>query len=140
MSLTPYAGYGYRRLVDYSGGELTTTGHVGYDRVSQYHYVPIGLEALFRVTPSWAFKPTVEYDYFIAGKQDSYIYGGIENDQESGYGLRASLMAVTGVGSRTIELGPFVRYWNIDDSKVDRGFYEPANETLEVGGALKVRF
>ena len=153
--ITPYAGYGYRRLIDYLGGKVSTTGARGYDRLSQYHYVPIGLEGQFRVAPNWSIKPTIEYDYFIEGSQDSYLsqavagLADLHNSQNSGYGLRASLMGITTIGSRPVEFGPFVRYWNIDDSDVQPvnfqgvtvgGGFEPANETIEVGLALKVRF
>ena len=33
--ITPYFGYGYRRLYDYLGGHITSTGAAGYDRLSQ---------------------------------------------------------------------------------------------------------
>jgi hypothetical protein len=147
--LTPYVGYGYRRFLDYFGGTTTSTGAVGYDRLSQYHYAPIGLELSYRASQDWTFKPTVEYDYLIQGYQDSYIAGDLHNKQNSGYGLRGSLMGVTRLGGREIEFGPFVRYWNIDRSNISSvtfngatiiSGYEPANNTTEVGLDLKLHF
>jgi hypothetical protein len=49
-------------------------------------------------------------------------------------------MAATTWADRPIEFGPFVRYWNIDDSEVKSGFFEPENETVEAGLALKLGF
>jgi hypothetical protein len=153
--LTPYAGYGYRRLYDELGGKVTSTGALGYDRLSQYHYVPVGLEGLFFLSDSWSIRPTVEYDYFISGSQDSYLsqtglgLGDLHNSQDSGYGVRASLMFGTIVGSLRMEFGPYFRYWKIDQSDtqpivfagvtVGSGF-EPENDTYEAGLAVKVRF
>jgi len=153
-SVTPYVGYGYRTLYDDGGGRRTTTGHVGYDRWSQYHYIPIGIDGDFRLSPTWSMKPNIEYDYFITGTQNSYLsdvrgFSDVENDQDSGYGLRASLMFGTTWNRQPIEFGPFVRYWHIEDSDLQPvyrngalfGFgFEPENETLEAGLAFKMRF
>lgn len=152
--LTPYVGFGYRLLSDQLGGKTTSTGAVGYDRLSQYQYLPIGAELLFGVAPGWSLKPTAEYDYFLHGTQDSYLsqvsgrLSDLHNTQHSGYGWRASLMARWD-GPRPIEFGPYVRYWNIKQSDtqsisfsgvtVGSGF-EPANHTTEVGVAAKVWF
>ena len=147
--MTPYIGYGYRRFLDYFGGTRTSTGAVGYDRLSQYHYVPVGLEVLYHANSEWSFKPTVEYDYLFQGYQDSYIAGDLHNKQDSGYGLRASLMAITSFGGQEVEFGPFVRYWNIDRSDIASvrfngatilSGYEPANNTVEAGLDLKLHF
>lgn len=153
--VTPYFGYGYRRLMDYLGGHITSTGAAGYDRLSQYHYMPVGVEGTFRLGAGWSVKPTVEYDQLLEGSQDSYLsqavagLGDLHNTQESGWGLRASIMLQTTAWQRPIEFGPFVRYWNIEDSDVQPvtfrgltvgGGFEPANETIEAGAALKLRF
>ncbi len=152
--LTPYVGFGYRLLADFLGGTTTSTGAVGYDRLSQYEYVPIGVETRFGVAPGWSLKPTAEYDYFIHGTQDSYlseVSGGLSdlhNSQDHGYGWRGSLMARL-EGARPIEFGPYIRYWNIKQSDTQpisfRGVtvgsgFEPANHTTEIGVAAKVWF
>lgn len=154
-NLTPYVGYGYRLLEDYLGGKVSSTGAVGYDRQSQYHYIPMGLEATFGLAPGWAVRPRAEYDYFIRGYQDSYLsqvsaaLGDLHNTQTSGYGVRGSITAVTNFGATPVEFGPFVRYWNIDQSDVQPvtfrgvtvgGGFEPANHTTEVGFGVKVWF
>lgn len=153
--ITPYFGYGYRRLLDYLGGKVSSTGAHGYDRLSQYHYVPIGIEGQFRLGDAWSIKPMIEYDHLIRGTQDSYLsqavagLGDVHNTQHSGYGVRGSLMAGTTAWSWPIEFGPFVRYWNIKQSDTRPvtfrgvtviGGFEPANHSIEVGLALKVRF
>ena len=153
--ITPYFGYGYRLLSDYLGGHTTSTGAAGYDRMSQYHYLPIGIEGGFRLNQSWAVKPTVEYDWLIRGTQDSYLsqavggFGDLHNTQDSGWGLRGAIMFQTMTGGTAIEFGPFVRYWNIEQSDTKPvtfqgvtvgGGFEPANHTIEAGTALKILF
>jgi len=39
---TPIIGLGYRWLYDDSGGQTSSTGALGYDRQSQYLYIPAG--------------------------------------------------------------------------------------------------
>lgn len=153
--LTPYVGFGYRLLADYLGGKTTSTGAVGYDRLSQYEYMPIGLEALIRIAPGWGIKPSAEYDYFIHGTQDSYLsqvnrgLSDLHNSQDSGYGWRGSVMVVRMDNPRPIEFGPYVRYWNVKQSDTQPinfrgvtvgGGFEPANHTTEIGVAAKVWF
>jgi hypothetical protein len=153
--ITPFLGYGYRRLYDELGGRVTSTGALGYDRLSQYHYAPLGVEGLFFLGDRWSVRPTLEYDYFIAGSQDSYLsqtglgLGDLHNSQDSGYGVRASLLFGTIIGSLRMEFGPYLRYWKIDDSDIQPvvfsgvtvgGGFEPANETYEAGLAVKVNF
>ena len=40
---TPYIGGGFRYLLNASGLQQSSTGHYGYDRVSRYVYIPIGI-------------------------------------------------------------------------------------------------
>lgn len=153
--ITPYVGYGYRLLYDYLGGKTTSTGARGYDRQSQYHYIPMGLEARLGLAPGWSVKPRAEYDYFIRGYQDSYLSQAVaglqdvQNTQTSGYGVRGSITLQTNVGATPIEFGPFVRYWKIDQSDTQpvvfrgvtvAGGFEPANHTTEIGFGLKAWF
>lgn len=149
----PYVGFGYRRLEDNFGGVTTSTGALGYDRISQYYYIPIGLESILPLGRGWHLKPTIEFDYFLKGTQTSRLstvlagLSDLENDQGSGYGLRGSLTFASTILRTPVEFGPFIRYWNIDESDVAtisfrgrtvaRGL-EPANETFEAGLALKL--
>lgn len=152
--VTPYAGIGYRLLADRLGGKTTSTGAVGYDRLSQYEYMPLGLETKFGILPGWSVKPSAEYDYFIHGTQDSYLsqvssgLSDLHNTQHSGYGVRGSVM-VRMDAAHPVEFGPYVRYWNVKQSDTQpvgfRGVtvgsgYEPANHTTEIGIAAKVWF
>lgn len=152
--ITPYLGYGYRRLYDDLGGRVSSSGALGYDRLSQYHYLPLGVEGLFYLGDRLSIRPTIEYDRLIHGTQDSYLsdtglFDDVHNNQESGYGVRASLMLGTLLGSWRTEFGPFFRYWNIEQSDtapltiagvVVGSGWEPANETWEAGMALRFRF
>jgi hypothetical protein len=102
--LTPYFGYGYRHLYDDLGGRVSSTGALGYDRRSQYHYVPIGIEGLFVIGDGWSLRPTAEFDYLIYGTQDSYLsqtglFDDVHNEQNSGFGVRASVMFGTFLGT-----------------------------------------
>ncbi len=71
-ALSPYIGLGYRYLYNDLRG-YSSTGHVGYQRVSQYLYVPVGLTARFRTGERWVVAPTVEYDVFLGGRQYSQL-------------------------------------------------------------------
>ena len=88
--LTPYMGFGYRYLFDGLGEKVTTVGHLGYDRRSNYLYSPVGLESASYLKPGWALVATLEYDLFWKGCQESDLgifYGGsspIVNDQNAG--------------------------------------------------------
>ncbi|MCK5580802.1 MAG: autotransporter domain-containing protein [Candidatus Omnitrophica bacterium] len=162
--ITPYAGLGYRYLLDDGGGRLTTTGHWGYDRESRYFYVPIGVETQWALKNKWSFRLTVEYDMFLSGEQESHLEDGgtgldpLVNDQDDGYGLQGSFrIAKEGVNADFF-LEPFVRYWHIDDSNVaaitsggqvipipDNPGYilagrEPENKTVEFGFKLGILF
>jgi hypothetical protein len=152
--MTPYMGFGYRYLFDGLGGKVTTSGHLGYDRRSNYLYSPIGMDIAAYLKHRWALVMTGEYDLFWKGWQESDIgelFGSsptVTNDQEKGWGLRASGKFVKETGSVDLAFGPYMKYWNIDDSKptsliVDDEeliFIEPANTSIEVGGMFGVVF
>ena len=164
VRLTPYVGLGYRYLYDDGGGGVTTTGHWGYDRESQYVYLPLGLETEYKFKNSWSIGLTVEYDYFIDGEQTSHLedggtgYDPLENDQNDGYGLRGSFRVMKESQAMDFFVEPFVRYWDIEDSKVSAltingqvipvpgspgyvyGGREPKNNTTEYGVKLGLRY
>jgi hypothetical protein len=149
---SPYIGIGYRLLYDRSRDRTTTTGALGYDRLSQYLYIPVGLGFGF-AAGSWVLRPSVEYDFLVRGQQISYLSadgasGDLTNRQNHGYGLRATLLFETGTSWGRIAFGPFVRYWNISDSEpaiftmggATFVGVEPHNKTLEAGATLRLRF
>ncbi|MCG8634676.1 MAG: hypothetical protein MI863_12665 [Desulfobacterales bacterium] len=143
LKIIPYTGAAFRLLQDDSQNRQTTTGHWGYDRESQYFYSPIGIAATYRLKNGWRLKPELEYDLFWFGEQKSDLgylagYEDIENDQDSGYGVRLSLAIEKEFRKFSIMVKPFYRYWDIDESDKTtdsngRTFVEPANETVEYG-------
>jgi hypothetical protein len=146
ISLSPFAGLGYRYLYDDLRGK-TSTGAVGYQRFSNYLYAPLGLTSRVRVNGQWVIVPTIEYDYFIEGKQITQFtdtgqgFSDATNTQDKGYGYRVSVMAEKGSWA----LGLWMYYWNIEDSDITQiGFgysgREPENTTMEYGLELKYRF
>lgn len=161
--LTPYAGLGYRALYDLEGGAMTNMGAVGYNRLSQYLYIPLGLTLGFRVG-NWKISPTVEGDYFVEGWQTSYLTdvpcgcgttsgtfdSNITDRQHQGYGLRGEIdFETTGPWGRPISIGPFIRYWEIGQSDFASAFsngrfvgiaFEPSNHTIEGGVNLSFKF
>ncbi len=154
-AVTVFSGFGYRYLVDDSAGRRTTTGAYGYRRESNYYYSPIGIESVSQMSEKWRLSFLVEYDYFWKGRQESYLsdvspaYGDLSNNQNDGYGFRASLAASRTFGWGTLTIEPFYRYWDIGDSErtnftfggaiVGVG-YEPANNTTEAGLSVSCRW
>lgn len=145
-SVSPFAGLGYRYLYNDLRG-TTSTGAVGYQRVSSYFYLPLGITARFALGGSWVIAPTVEYDFFIRGEQVSYLsdtglgYADANNSQDDGYGYRISLMAEKGAWA----IGPWMQYWSIEESDtvpvgLGTSVFEPRNQTREYGLDLKYRF
>lgn len=152
--LTAFIGFGYRQLNDYAGGMVSEEGYGGYDRQSNYRYTPIGIEVASGINNNWTLGAVAEYDYFWSGTQrsaitqannESYTYSGnLKNSQHDGYGLRASVKAVRRLDSFSLAFEPFVRYWKLDNSKLDivlingvpAKFIEPGNSSTQYG--LKV--
>ena len=132
-----FAGLGYRYLYDDGGGVLTSTGHWGYDRKSEYVYAPIGV--IKYLEKSAYFK--AQYNHLLSGTQTSYmsVGGGSNYDwsatQKDGYGYSLEY-------SPTGNYSFFGRYWRIDGSNLHnylgQNYWEPPNDTLELG--MKVLF
>jgi hypothetical protein len=153
--LTPYIGIGYRYLNDDSQGTVTSTGHLGYERESNYYYSPLGIEAVVPLNERWRLTLTGELDLFWSGKQKSHLSGAvsglndIENDQNKGLGARGSLSFQRKLGTTTMSFGAFARFWWIDDSEycpitqggaLLRNDLEPENRTYEVGVMFSLYF
>ena len=147
-TLTPYIGIGYRFLHDDSGGKTSSTGHLGYDRESNYYYTPLGIETITVLENDWSVGFRLEYDHFWKGIQKSYLssavsaFGDLENDQNEGYGYRTSLRLEKKTDKLDYLLEFFLRYWDIEESEtasityagVVWGFgYEPENNSTEYG-------
>jgi hypothetical protein len=152
--LTPFAGVGYRYLFDGFGEKITSSGDFGYDRKSHYVYSPFGMESGHSLTPEWTFVASMEYDHLWHGWQHSEIgaaYGSdftAINDQTEGWGVQASGKFIKKIGKYDIILGPYFRYWNIEDSDtvyatidtVEIWLMEPANTSVEIGGMFGISF
>ena len=140
-----YLGLGNRYFVDELKGKTASLGGLGYDRRIYQLYLPIGVTYAF---PAYGltFTPNFEFDKLLWGNVSSRLgtipgFQNIENEQTEGYGLRAEFMVgQTNENGRGWQFGPFVRYWDIPDSKVDAGFIEPENTRLQAGAKLKVLF
>jgi hypothetical protein len=141
LTFSPYAGLGYRHLYSDIRG-YSSTNAVGYQRYSQYLYVPLGTTLRIKIRERTVFAPTVEFDVFLAGNQYSQLsdtglgYSDASNNQYSGYGYRAYLMVETGEWS----FGPWLHYWDIGISEITPQGFEPANWTREYGLELRLRF
>jgi hypothetical protein len=154
-----YSGAGYRYLNDNNSGRLSTVGNTnyyGYQRESNYYYLPIGLEFSSQINNRWSVAILGEYDWLAYGMQISHLSDGnqflstrnddAENKQDHGYGLRASLRLIRESGIVDLIFEPFIRYWNIEDSEIVSIFVdgatanalEPENNTIETG--LKIGF
>jgi opacity protein-like surface antigen len=136
---TPFIGLGYRRLFDKGEGTKTSTGHTGYDRLSEYLYAPIGV--LIAGNDKLSFK--AQYNLFIHGTQTSYIYGNIVNDQNNGWGFDSTTNYKI---TDDVTAYSFYRYWDIEDSTTNASGdgthfgYEPQNTTKEIGVGLAFKF
>ncbi len=152
--LTPYAGFGYRWKKDRAGGMVSTTGALGYDRESNYYYTPLGIVLIADLEKGWSIGGQIEYDLFWDGTQKSFfselhpLNTDLVNDQDEGYGIRASLKIARELDAALIlVLEPFWRYWDIERSKpgvyeeynafrrraVQKTGYEPENNSSEYG-------
>lgn len=154
-TLTPYIGIGYRYLNDDSSGMTTTTGHVGYKRESNYYYTPLGIETMTALDNGWSIGLTLEYDHFWKGIQKSHLsdanlgFNDVENDQNEGYGCRASIKFQKKSERFDYVIEPFIRYWEIKKSEISAvtysgviiGYgYEPENTSLEYGLKIAAKF
>ncbi|MCX5644243.1 MAG: hypothetical protein NTZ17_06105 [Phycisphaerae bacterium] len=132
-----YAGLGYRALNDDSSHDP-----LGYDRQSNYLYLPVGLKTYHELADHWQIGLGGELDVLLLGIQFSGIYedGVLTNVQWPGFGARASVELRHRAESADLALAPFVQYWWVDDSNVSDGWYEPRNNTLQYGLGLIWRF
>lgn len=145
-AVTPYIGIGHRYLYNDLRG-ITSTGAIGYQRYSRYLYIPLGISLRFHAGESWIVAPSIEYDYFVRGEQESTLSDtglgipDVTTRQRKGYGYRASLMFEKG----HLAFGPWVQGWDIEDSDLEPigggvFVFEPKNETFEAGVEVKYRF
>lgn len=129
-----YVGIGYRYLND----DLSIHP-AGYERESNYLYLPIGYQLDFGLEEGWSWGIRLEYDIFLWGEQRSHLRQAdptlpdVRNEQNEGYGYRASVRLQHRYPEGVLIFEPFFRFWDIEDSDSSLGFFEPANETTEYG-------
>lgn len=135
-----YTGLGYRYLND-----APPVSQGGYERESNYYYIPIGIEFIPAVKNDWSVGATIEYDIFLQGKQISHLSDfdpglpDVTNAQKNGYGYRVSIKFQS-PDQKTV-IAPFIRYWNIEKSEDEYIYYggdtyvcsEPKNNSNEIG-------
>ncbi|MDA9980228.1 hypothetical protein N9E38_02175 [Yoonia sp.] len=123
-------GLAYRFLYDFWGNQTTSSGLPTYDRQSEYFFSSIGATLELNNGQSAA----VRYKHLIQGTQTSYLedidgIGQLTKMQPSGFGLAMEY-------ALDPNLTVFLDYWSISASNLDTqglGFFEPPNETLQVG-------
>jgi hypothetical protein len=137
-----YAGFGYRFLFDDS-----TQDPAGYERYSNYLYVPVGLKTYHGLGGDWLLGLGGEFDVLLVGLQISGIpesatdLSTVKNWQWPGFGARGSLELRHRTQALDFAIAPFIQYWWVDDSSVSSGgWYEPRNNTLQYGVNLIWRF
>jgi hypothetical protein len=124
----------YRYLGDDSSHDPS-----GYKRHSNYFYLPVGYERGQKLSEGWYLGLGAEFDLLLYGLQRSEIGGGgyvpVRNNQDfgSGYGLRGTVEIRHQGPTLDMSLAPFIQYWWVDDSDVDQGFYEPENNSTQIG-------
>jgi len=144
--LLPYIGVGYRDLLDDSGFQTSSTNHLGYDRLSQYYYIPLG--AIWYISDSLSLKS--QYNHFIEGKQTSFLNEVLPNvysinpvnTQRLGWGIDLTLRSK--LNNKWSYYG-FYRSWSIEDSDLvscSPLIYcmEPKNQTHELGAGISYQF
>ena len=134
----PYAGVGYRFLVD----DLPSINNLeGYRREQAYLYLPLGLEAGLSAWALWKVSGRLEYDLFIEGRNRSI---GEKMKQEAGYGVRCSVAADyvrEFAWFRGGRVETFVQYWSVKESTLSAGgFYEPENSSIIFGLSVAGEF
>ncbi|MCK4413100.1 MAG: hypothetical protein KAY32_06115 [Candidatus Eisenbacteria sp.] len=140
-----YAGYGRRSLRDDASFDPA-----GYERVSRYDYLPLGVELIRALGANLRIGAELEYDALITGKQTSRLseldpsLPDVENEQKSGSGAGGWLWLQVGTGGIAMTIGPWVRYWSLDTSLPSESSgpfssrVEPRNHSWEVGGRVGV--
>lgn len=137
--MTPFLGFGYRYLNTEKPSDLTSNGYAGYERESNYWYIPIGVKINTDLNQDWTLDAAAEYDIFIEGEQKTHLsdvrsyYPDINNQQNYGYGVRASIDLVKKTNSVGFLVGTYMRWWDIGNSNYAYGGLEPENQTIETG-------
>lgn len=125
-------GYGYRYLKDHSGYRTTTTGHLGYDRIQDYQYIPF-LAEINAPVGSLNGKLKLEYDHIFDGRIESKLSqtgsSDVVHKNEDGYMVKASYK----FPYNGFKFEPYYIFQSVEESNVVSGTQEPSNTTNEYG-------
>jgi hypothetical protein len=111
------------------------------------------------MSKDWEIDFNAEYDIFLQGRQKTYLsddsqfegetISDVSNHQSHGYGARGSVRFLKKGSLVDYYVEPYVRYWNIKQSKSEpvvvdgtavAAGVEPKNNTVEVGSKFGVQF
>lgn len=131
------AGAGYRHHVD----NLQDAGTAGYKRINDRSYLLLGVEQRIQLE-NWTITPALQYKHIVSSKQKSDLAGGVSVEQPDGYGAELAVSFSRKSEGYSVEYTPFVRTWDMQDSKIDAGtrLYEPRNKTREIGLTVAFHF
>jgi hypothetical protein len=132
-----YIGLGYRGLCHDSCQDPN-----GYDRQSNYVYLPLALKTYYSLADQWQMGFGGEVDLLLIGIQGSDVpgKGWVTNTQWPGFGARGSAELRHQIGGVSVAIAPFVQYWWVDKSSVSDDYYVPRNNTLQYGLDVLFRF
>ncbi len=138
----------------YRAEENNQTFAGGYPREISALYLPFGMNTKIGLSENWSIKAEGQFDYLVSGKTTSRMsknspdYGDVTHDQNSGYGIRASIRAQYQISKVSIVLGPYYSMWKVEESNSVPTRYqggtqymiEPANDTTRYGISLGVLY
>lgn len=151
LFMVPYFGLGVRAFLDAGKGYHASTGAAAYDRRIMQFYVPLGT-SFSRTFNGWTYNASLEFDPLLIGlvnsrlQNDGHGDSNLRNTQHHGYGLRGEFLMGQKYQYVGWELGPFFRFWDINDSdtaenvKDGKQYIEPKNTRLQVGIKGRVNF
>lgn len=153
FGISPYVGLGYRYAQSDMyrfDGEATT----GFTRIGHYLFAPVGIQPRVTLLNGAHLVLTAEFDPLLYGWQQNQLNDissawpkELTTRQKKGYGLRGEVSYQTARWT----MGPFVNYWNINESEEDCGqgtgagaldvcSTDPHNHTVEYGLNVRYRF
>lgn len=126
-----YVGVGYRQMdKDYSGGGPA-------DRTYTHAYLPLGLLAPGEIAAGWSAETRLEVGPVVWGSVDADTSYG----QSSGYQGRAAITFIRNFGDRVgLGFGPYMRYWNLQESETKGGTSIAETRETESGLRLELIF
>ena len=137
--LAPYVGLGYRHLFN----DLRPLTN-GYRRESSYFSLPIGFTVRTRASDQSQLLTTFEYMHLLSGTQTAQLKDynpsgqNLSMKQSEGNGVRLKMIRQF----PTWSIGPTLTYWRVgaSDTAGSPAYFEPKNNTLELGLSAKKRF